>query len=86
MAIVEVTSREFREKQKTYLDMADKGIQVILKRGSKQAYALTPITNDDLYITPELKERLDKSILQAKEGNTIRISSHEELDKFLNSL
>jgi hypothetical protein len=41
MAIVEITSREFREKQRTYFELADKGEKVIIKRGRKQSYILT---------------------------------------------
>jgi hypothetical protein len=58
MAILEVTSRQFRAKQKD-------------------------IDNDDLYFTPEMLEKIDRSIQQAKEGKVTRISNIEELNKFL---
>jgi hypothetical protein len=83
MAILEVTSRQFRAKQKDIFDLADKGEKVIIKRGRKQAYTLTPIDDDDLYFTPEMLEKIDRSIQQAKEGKVTRISSIEELDRFL---
>jgi hypothetical protein len=83
MAILEVTSRQFRDKQKDIFDLADKGEKVVIKRGKKQAYTLTPIDDDDLYFTSEMLEKIDRSIQQAKEGKVTRISSIEELDKFL---
>lgn len=44
MAIIETTSRQFRERQKDFFDMADKGQKVVIKRGNKQAYVLTPVS------------------------------------------
>jgi hypothetical protein len=38
MAVLEVTSRQFREKQKSFFDMADTGAQIVIKRGRRQAY------------------------------------------------
>jgi hypothetical protein len=66
MAILQVSSRQFREKQKTFLELEDKGEQVVIKRRSKQAYLLTPINDDDLFFTPEMLEKIDLSIQQAK--------------------
>ena len=66
MAILQVSSRQFREKQKTFLELADIGEQVVIKRRSKQAYLLTPINDDDLFFTPEMLEKIDLSIQQAK--------------------
>lgn len=83
MAILEITSRQFRDKQKDIFDLADKGEKVIIKRGKKQAYVLTPIDDDDLYFTPEMIEKIDRSIQQAKEGKVKRIKNIQELDKFL---
>jgi hypothetical protein len=83
MTILEVTSRQFRDRQKDIFDLADKGDKVVIKRGKKQAYTLTPIDEDDLYFTPEMLEKIDRSIQQAKEGKVTRISNIEELDKFL---
>ncbi|MBK5247672.1 MAG: hypothetical protein JJE49_10450 [Peptostreptococcaceae bacterium] len=81
MAVLEVTSREFRDKQKNFFDLADKGEKVVIKRGKKQAYVLTPIGDEDLYFTPEMLARIDKSILQAKEGKVRKLTP--ELQKEL---
>lgn len=86
MAIVEVTSRQFREKQKDFFELADNGEKVIIKRGRKQAYALIPISNDDLYFTPQMVERIKESIQQVKEGKVVAINNQEELDKYFDLL
>lgn len=86
MAVIQVTSREFRDKQRNMFDLADQGEKVIIRRGKKQAYILTPIEDDDLYFTPETLERIDRSLQEAKEGKVTRITGKGELKDFLNSL
>ncbi|MDR2813449.1 MAG: prevent-host-death protein [Prevotellaceae bacterium] len=86
MEVLEVTSRELREKQKSIFDMADTGAQIVIRRGRKQAYKLTPVDDDDLYFTPEMLEKIDRSIRQAKEGKVTRVNSIEELHELLDSL
>ncbi|WP_432223131.1 DUF2683 family protein (plasmid) [Flavobacterium sp. TMP13] len=86
MATLEITSREFREKQKDFFDKADEGENVVIRRGKKQAYALVPISTEDLYFTPEMIKKIDLSIQQIKEGKFTAINSKEELKKHLDSL
>lgn len=83
MAILEITSRQFREKQKDIFDLADKGERIVIRRGRKQAYTLIPIKEDDLYFTPKMMEKIDRSIQQAKEGNVKKINHIEDIDKLL---
>jgi hypothetical protein len=66
--IFQISSREFRINQKNYFNLADNGARVILKRGRKQAYALTPVNEEDLFLSPELKKRIDKGLMEIKEG------------------
>ena len=86
MAVIEVTSREFRERQKSYFDMADKGEKVILKRGKKQAYALIPLSEDDLFFTPEMLKKIDHAKREIEDGKGIVVNNREELEKLLDSL
>ena len=86
MAIIQTTSRQFRDKQKDYFELADKGEKVIIRRGKKQAYLLTPIDDDDIYFTPAMLEKINKSIKQVKEGKVIKIETEEELTQFLDNL
>lgn len=83
--IIETTSRQFRERQKDFFDMADKGQKIVIKRGSKQAYVLTPVSADDLYFTPEMVARIKESQQEIKEGKFTSFDNAEDLDKFLRS-
>lgn len=55
--MLQVTSREFRDKQASWLDIADQGEQVVIRRKGKRSYMLTPIYDSDITITPELEQR-----------------------------
>lgn len=81
-----VSSREFREKQAEYMDMADNGEQIIVQRGKNKAYSITPITESDIYFSKSMLDKIDKSIQEVKMGKTISISGKEELLKYLDKL
>ena len=66
--------------------MAAKGEQVIIRRGKSESFTVTPISDDDLYFTPEMLKKLDRSIQQAKEGKVKTLRSEEDIKKFLGLL
>ena len=78
-----ISSREFRQNQKMYFEKVDKGEQVIVQRGKDKAYALTPITEHDLYFNTEMIERIKQSIKQAESGETVKVSTPEEINDLL---
>ncbi len=86
MAIVETNSRQFRERQKDFFDLADRGEKVVIRRGSKQSYVLTPVSEDDLYFTPAMIERIEQAQREVKEGKGTVVKTKAELDAFFDSL
>ena len=78
-----ISSREFRQNQKLYFEKADKGEQIIVQRGKDKAYALTPITEEDIYFNNEMLEKLKLSIAQNSKGKTKTIQSAEEIKELL---
>ena len=81
-----VSTSEFRDKQKQFLEMADTGKQIIISRGQKQAYVLMPVNQNDFMITPEVLKRLEKSRKQFLEGNVTTCRTEEEIISHLDSL
>ena len=81
-----ISSREFRAKQAEYMDMADSGEQIIVQRGKNKAYSITPITNDDIYFSKEVVEKIEKSLLQAKNGEVAKVIGKDALVEFLKDL
>lgn len=78
-----ISSREFRQNQKMYFEKVDKGEQVIVQRGKDKAYALTPISEDDIYFNTEMVKRIKESIKQAESGETKKVSTPEEINDLL---
>lgn len=62
--------------------MADNGERVVIRRGDK-AYVVTPISEEGDYFTPEMLDKIDHSLQEAKEGKVHHFDSMEELDKFV---
>jgi len=78
-----ISSREFRQKQKMYLDLVDQNVQVIVQRRKGKAYALTLITEADRYFSdPEIIQRIAYSIEQAERGELTTLPK-EDINKFL---
>lgn len=72
-----ISSREFRQNQRSYFEKADKGEQIIVQRGKDKAYALTPVNEDDVYFNTEMLERIKESIKQVEDGKVKRISTSD---------
>lgn len=60
-----VSSREFRDQQKTYLDKVDKGTEVLIQRGKNKAYRIVPVTEDDTEIGKEYILAPDEDFFRA---------------------
>ncbi|MCB0495326.1 MAG: type II toxin-antitoxin system Phd/YefM family antitoxin [Cyclobacteriaceae bacterium] len=78
-----ISSREFRQNQKKYFEKADKGEHIIVQRGKDKAYALTPISEDDMYFNAEMVEKIKQSILEVQKGETRKISTPDEINELL---
>jgi antitoxin YefM len=78
-----ISSREFRQNQKEYFDRVDKGEQVIVQRGKDKAYALTPISENDLYFNDAMIRKIKKSIEEIEKGETKKISSSKGISELL---
>lgn len=78
-----ISSREFRQNQKMYFEKVDKGEHIIVQRGKDKAYALTPVTENDLYLNSKMIERLKQSILEVESGETKQISTAQEISDLL---
>ena len=78
-----ISSREFRQNQRKYFEKADKGEQIIVQRGKDKAYALTPVSDDDMYFNAEMVEKIKESIEEAKQGKVKSITNSQEISDLL---
>ena len=76
-----LTVRDFRNNLATSLDKAMAGERVMVRRG-KQLFTIVPVEEDDLTITPELEAKIEKARQEHRDGKTISLKNHEDIDKF----
>ena len=80
-----ITVREFRNRLATSLNQVDAGEQIVIRR-NKKFYTIIPIAADEFAISPTLQAKIDKAREEVLQGQTTRVGTHEELDKYLESL
>lgn len=81
-----ITTKEFRANQKKYFDLVANRNQVIIRRGSNQAFALVMTTDDDLTISEEFAQKIAKAREDYKLGKGTLCKTFEESKAFLESL
>lgn len=86
MSFLEISSREFRSKLKTYFELADRGAKIIVRRGRNRSYLITPIEDDEMTISPKLEDKINSAKLQVGKGNVVNIKSKDELSLYLENL
>ena len=78
-----ISSREFRQNQRIYFEKADNGEQIIVQRGKDKSYALTPISQDDVYFNVEMVEKIKESLDQVKQGKVKTVTTTDEIKDLL---
>ena len=82
-----ISSREFRDRQRSYLDKIDAGMEILIQRGRAKSYKITPVSNDDTLMSKEeFFAKIDRSLQEIEEGKFTRVTGKEELKRYLDSL
>lgn len=85
MPVIEVTSREFREKQKTYLELADKGERILIRRKGR-SYIITACNSGDVDVSPEMAEKIDRAIESMRDGKVTKLIGKKAINDYLKNL
>ncbi|MBQ3850953.1 MAG: hypothetical protein II751_02430 [Bacteroidales bacterium] len=84
MDTIELTTTEFRQNQKKFLDLAAQGVSILICRG-KELFLLNRVS-----IESRLDDETQRKITKAREefntGETATINNPAELKTFLESL
>jgi hypothetical protein len=67
------------------LDRVDAGEQVFIRR-KNQLYTIIPVHDDELTITPELATKIEKARQEFRDGKTISLKSHEDVDRYFEEM
>ncbi|MDP4206815.1 MAG: type II toxin-antitoxin system Phd/YefM family antitoxin [Bacteroidota bacterium] len=75
-----ISTREFRDNQKKYLDLVDQNERVIVQRGRKKTYELRPLSETEyIQSDPEIMESIRQGIEDIKEGRVKRIKDPKNI-------
>jgi len=66
-------------------DRVDAGERVFIRR-KNQLYTIVPVSDDELTVTPELAAKIEKARQEFRDGNTISLKSHEDVDRYFESM
>ena len=80
--ILEVKISDFRKEIKGYFEAAKNGEKVIIKQG-RDSFTLVPVNDDDLYFTPNMVDKIKKSMEQINNGQSKRVKNLDELRALL---
>jgi antitoxin (DNA-binding transcriptional repressor) of toxin-antitoxin stability system len=80
-----LTVRDFRSQMARSFDRVDAGEHVFIRR-KNQLYTIVPVSEDDLTITPELAAKIEKARQEYREGKTISLKTHEDIDRYFESM
>jgi len=73
-----VSTREFRENQKTYLDKIDEGTQVFIQRGKDKCYTVSTVKEDDILMSEKaFFARIGMGLMEIKDGKGREYSIEE---------
>ncbi|MDR3328524.1 MAG: hypothetical protein LBS63_00240 [Prevotellaceae bacterium] len=94
METLQITSKEFADKQNIFFGLATRGTQIQILWENNQLFALMPIQhvsmasneNDSYVFSPEEIARIEHSRQQARAGKVVRCRTAEESGKLLESL
>jgi len=81
-----LTFSDFRKNMASSFDLVDAGEKVYINRGSRKTYAIIPIEDGDLTITPALAAKIEKARKEYREGKTISLKKHEDIDRYFDSM
>ena len=83
--MTQLTVRDFRSQMASSFDRVDAGEHVFIRR-KNQLYTIVPVSEDDLTITPELAAKIEKARQEYRDGKTISLKTHEDVERYFESM
>lgn len=84
MDTIELTTTEFRQNQKHFLDLAAQGVSILICRG-KELFMLSRVPVEHR-LDKETQQRIAQAREEFKSGETTTVNNAQELKDFLDSL
>ena len=80
-----LTVRDFRNNMAATFERTDAGEDIFIRRG-KKIYAIIPVKNEDLAISPSLQQKIDKARKEFENGEAITFKSASDAQKWMDEL
>ncbi|MBQ9554824.1 MAG: hypothetical protein IJV05_01220 [Muribaculaceae bacterium] len=84
MDTIELTTTEFRQNQKHFLDLAAQGVSILICRG-KELFMLNRVPVENR-LDDETQKRIARAREEFRQGETTTVNTSQELKDFLESL
>ena len=84
--MITVSSREFRSKQKSYLDQVAEGKELLVTR-KNESFKVIRVAQDDTLMNKEVFfAQIEKAIADIKEGRIYAMKPNESLNDFISRM
>ncbi len=77
--------KDFRSKMASSFNRVDAGERVVIRR-KNQLYALVPVEEDEVDVTPELQKKIDKAWKEHQDGETLCFASAKDAQRWMDAL
>jgi antitoxin (DNA-binding transcriptional repressor) of toxin-antitoxin stability system len=85
--MIVISTRDFRANQTKFLDMVNKGEDIVLKSREKGSFKIVPIREDDTLMSKEeFFAKIDHSLKQVEEGKVTCQHDNETVEEFTDRL
>ncbi|GHV62718.1 hypothetical protein FACS1894195_4840 [Bacteroidia bacterium] len=88
METLQITSKEFADKQELFFDLAAQGAQVFIRRGENHFFVLAPIraeyvnNDEEYYFSPNEIAHIGLAQQQARKGQVTHCNTVEDTMRF----
>lgn len=76
-----ISSKEFRDKQKSYLDKVDEGMEILIHRGRNKSYRIVPVMEDDTVVSNNFIMQPDEDLARAIDMDEFREGAKNHIRK-----
>ena len=80
-----LTVRDFRNNMAATFERTDVGEDIFIRRG-KKIYAIIPVKNEDLAISPSLQQKINKARKEFENGEAITFKSASDAQKWMDEI
>ncbi|MDR3127108.1 MAG: prevent-host-death family protein [Tannerellaceae bacterium] len=85
--MIVISTRDFRTNQSKFLELANKGEDVVLKSREKGSFKIVPVREEDTLMSKEaFFAKIGHSLKQYEEGKVIRQGEKETVEEFITRL